>query len=110
MAAMNYGILYIAVGAVLVQLLAGVVIGFISSRTIGYTVVERMKDIARPTVNSCGMAAAVLLVQRALPDTFVSLVLQVLTGIAVYFVLALVSRDESFKKAVSLVKSKAKKM
>lgn len=110
MVAMNYGILYIAVGAVLVQLLAGVVIGFISSRTIGYTIVERVKDIARPTVNSCGMAAVVLLVQRALSDTFLSLVLQVLTGIAVYFVLALVSRDESFKKAVSLVKSRAKKM
>jgi len=54
------------------------------------------------------MCAAVTLVGRLELGTFVALVLQIVTGVAVYVLLSVITRNESFRYLLKLLKSRGK--
>lgn len=64
---------------------------------IGYSYFEQMWDILPSALLSVGMLASVLLVGRLQLPTIVLLLLQVLTGVAVYAVLSVATRIEAFR-------------
>ena len=90
---LRYGIFYIAVGAVIVQLVAGVTIFCISSATYGYKLKERITDIAKPLFNSSIMAIIVWFIQKNCFESLWMLIVQVLVGIVIYILLAFFTKD-----------------
>lgn len=102
---LEVGITAIAVGAVTVQLIAGMVICFISYKTYGYTVLERIKDLAKPFANSVIMAALVWMVQLLNFNPIITLVFGAAIGVVAYILLAFITRDKNLILALNLLRN-----
>lgn len=103
---LKHGILSVAVGAVTIQLLAGIVIFYISSVIYGYQLKERIIDIAKPLGNSIIMAIIVWLIQKNHSASIALLFLQVLIGMILYTILAYITKDSSLIIIKNLVATK----
>lgn len=103
------GTMAIAIGATAVEFIGGFAIWCISEKTYGYRVWDRLKDIARPAVNSIIMAAVVWFVgyQLAMAPVL-ELVIQVFVGAVLYVALCLLTKDESFQYCKTLFKNMLK--
>lgn len=100
-----YGPLAIAIGATVVEIFGGITVWIISSKTYGYRVWSRIKDIARPALNSVIMAATVWFVGSLLPyKPLIKLVVQLPLGVILYIALSIATRDESFKYCLTMIK------
>ena len=102
-ATMRHSTIAIAIGATVVEYIGCFTIWIISTRTYGYKVLDRLKDIVKPVVNSTIMAVSVWgLGCIGMPPLF-SLVVQVGAGAAVYYLLALLTRDENLNYVTNML-------
>lgn len=100
-----YGPMAIAIGATAVEIAGGITIWVISSKTYGYRVRDRLKDIARPMLNSVIMAGIVWFVGEQLPSIpIIKFLIQLPLGVVLYIVFSIVTRDESFRYCLNMIK------
>lgn len=105
----NYGVMIIAIGAVIVELIAGVVIGIISQKTYGYKFTERLKDNTKPLINSIIMFCVVYPIQYLNIHELFKLIIGVIVGVVIYFVLSLITKDNNLIEIKSLLLSMFRK-
>lgn len=93
----------------LVLLVINCVLAFvILSKKIGYSFIELIKDIIKPVIMSLIMVGAVIGVSFIPISTVLSLGLQIVVGLAVYFVISLVTKNEEFMFLLNLVTRRKK--
>ena len=106
---MPYGPFAIAVGAMLTELLGCAVIFFISAKVYGYTLVQRFNDLGKAVLNSTLMSLAVwrigFLPFSAVPVLFI----QILSGVAIYIILARLTRDKNINNSLLIIRNVIKK-
>lgn len=105
----NHGVMTIAVGAVIVELIAGIVIGIISQKIYGYKLTERLKDNAKPLINSIIMFGVVYPIQNLNIHEFFKLIIGGTAGVVVYFVLSLITKDNNLIEIKSFLLSMFRK-
>ncbi|NLE03232.1 MAG: oligosaccharide flippase family protein, partial [Crenarchaeota archaeon] len=105
----QYGVIYIALGAMIVEWVGCMIIWWISNRAYGYTLKERMTDIAKPLMNSVVMFAASYSIQLIDLKLYLSLILQIFVGIIVYCVMSSLTKDRNIKDIISFIKAKKRK-
>lgn len=92
---MKYGIMAMAIGATVIEIIGAVVIFKISQRIYGYSFCERWKDYLKPLINSIVMVASVYPLSFLELSNIVMLILQCLVGVGVYLVMCKISKDEN---------------
>ena len=88
---------WMAIGVAAYELIAAFINSKPTTRMIGYSFLLQMKDIAPNLVMSIMMGVVVLLLGRIHAGNIVVLLIQVLSGIAVYIGLSFATGNESFK-------------
>ncbi len=78
-------------------------------KLLGYGYIEQIKDLLNPIIPILSMTAAVVATGFLSLSSFSMLCIQIPVGVLVYILASWVSRNESFKYSVSLVKSFMKK-
>lgn len=101
---MNYGVMYIAMGAVIVEWLCTFLIFSISGKVYGYSWRERIADLIRPLCNGLIMSLLISLVKFLEIENWAVLTIQIICGILVYIGLAVVTKDDSLRYVVQILK------
>ncbi|MCI9135010.1 MAG: lipopolysaccharide biosynthesis protein [Lachnospiraceae bacterium] len=94
----KYGTIAIALGALFGEIIYGVIICMISSRIYGYSLHMRIKDLIKPFFSSAVMSASIYFLRRFYNNKLICLVIQVVMGIIIYLLLAILMRDENLKE------------
>ena len=88
---------WMAIGVTAYELIAAFINSKPTTRMIGYSFLLQMKDVAPNLVMSLAMGSIVLLLGRIHAENIIVLLIQLLSGIAVYIGLSFATRNESFK-------------
>lgn len=107
--AIRINVLAIAVGALVVELLGMMAIFIVSSKIYNYTLKDRFVDMWRPFVGSLIMAVSLYLVYLLDLSNVITLCLQFVIGIFVYFFMAKLTKDDTLSYCLSVVKDMIKK-
>lgn len=102
----QFGVMWIAVGATIVEWFGCLIICFISAKEYCYSVKERLSDVIKPLCNSLLMFACVYSVQFVPLNRFLTMILQVLIGIVVYFILSVLTKEKSLLYIMEAVKNR----
>lgn len=105
----KHGVLNIAIAATIVQSVAAIIIGVISSYSYGYSIRERLVDIRKPFVNSLIMMFVVIVTGKFFTNSLCALFVQVITGISVYYGLAKITKDFNLISTKALVEDLIKR-
>jgi len=97
---------YISSGVAIVVVL---ITQAIVKRYIGYSYREWFSDIAAPLMMSVAMAAVVYLVGLLQMSNLLVLILQVATGVVVYFTLAVITKNPCLAEALGILKGMIKR-
>lgn len=97
--------LWIAVSSVLLIPLGWFVNAFYNKELIGYGFGEQFFDILPSLVMSVIMFMAVVSLDMLGFDCLVTLILQIVTGIVIYFILSVLTRNREFKKLLKIVRA-----
>lgn len=74
-------------------------------KLIGYSVKQQVADLLPNLINSAVLCGAVMLIGKIpLGSTLVTLLLQILTGVAVYLALSIITRNDSLTYCISFLK------
>ena len=103
----------IAIGALIVEYTGSLVIVLVSIKLYNYTLRERLSDLLKPLLNSIIMAVAMFLVGR-LGQPYIAvgwlLLILIFTGLAVYYILVNITKDNSCDYIKQIVKDKFKQI
>ncbi len=102
--AVPIGVEAIAVSLLLSNVAASVINAFPNRRLIGYTYRMQIADIFSPLWMSAVMYAAVFAVSFINLPAIAMLVLQILTGMAVYLLLSVITKNPNFKYILQILK------
>lgn len=89
------GIKYIAIGYFVMEFIGSFSIFLVSSRIYGYRIVERIKDLLRPFINAIIMFIICWCVNMLHLNNIITLILQFVLGIIVYWGLAKITFDQN---------------
>lgn len=103
------GILYIAIGATFVEYLGSFTIFLITSKVIGYRLKERILDMWRPICNSLIVYFVVKNVALMGLSSILTIFIQVVSALALYILLAFITKDENIPYLKELVLKRGKK-
>ena len=92
-----YGIVFVAVGYVIVEFIGNFALCIISNVVFNYTLGKRFEDLLKPIVSSAVMATLVYSVSFFNLGMFTLLSIQIVTGIVVYFLMAVITKDYNLK-------------
>ena len=92
-----YGVYAIALGAVLSSIISSFVNAYPNTKLLNYSYLEQWKDIYRALILSLVMGAVVYSIKWLGLSIILTLTVQVLVGICMYFGMAWVFKLESFK-------------
>ena len=94
-ALVNNGVWAIAVGATIVEFLGCFSLCVISSRTYGYSLIDRFRDIKLPLFNSIIMAVFLFLINQLRLSNVNTLLLQIVIGVSIYALMAKITKDQN---------------
>lgn len=104
--AIQHSVMAIAVCATLVEYAGSIYLSFVSAKVYDYRIPERLADITLPAINALLMAIIVKGLETVVSLPMLPLlVLQILTGVVSYVVLAWITKDENFTYCLKLLKS-----
>lgn len=89
------GVMAIALGYLLLEIAGTFILFCVSSRVFDYSLNERVKDLIRPLFNSGVLFIVCWSMNYLQQSVFITLILQSITGIIVYFVMAKVTGDSN---------------
>ena len=92
---LQYGIMAIAIGATIIEFLGTFVLFCISSKIYGYSLTSRLKDYAKPFLNSVVMMVAMYPVAFLGLTNLFSILLQCTIGLVVYIFMSIITKDDS---------------
>ncbi len=101
---MQFGILYIAIGVMVIEWIGCVSLFFVSRGAIDYTLIERISDLWRPLLNSTVMFIVTYFVGRLFDLHLLRFVVQIVTGLSVYTLLCFVTKDNNIKEIKNIIK------
>ena len=101
-----FGIMAIAVGSLVAQVFIYILNAYPSGKLLKYPIGVQLKDILPELSINAIMGVAVYLISYFISNDIVLLTCQVLTGIILYIALAMLTHNESFAFALSLIKKK----
>ena len=102
---MWFGVMWIAYGVILVNLLNQIICSMPSRKLFNYSYKEQFMDFAPNLVISLIMGALVYLVSLLRMNNIVILVLQVITGVVSYVALSVLSRNTSYRYILTQLKT-----
>lgn len=101
----NLGILYVALGALIIEYLGLAVYSIISMKIYGYSIKERFFDLIRPILNTCLMAGVIYPISLLSIGNNWILILQVIAGVCVYTALAYFIDRNTFKYFIDKIRN-----
>lgn len=102
--ALPYGTFAIAISFFASTVLGMLVNVFPNKSLLGYGYIEQVKDLLNPIIPILGMSLAVWATGLLTASPVVMLILQIPVGVASYVFVSWVTRNESFKYTVSMIK------
>ena len=93
----------IAIGATSAEFLGAFATFIISAKIYGYSLSERFRDLIKPTVCSLIMAGAALSTELLHLSDLPTLLLKAAVCVAVYLLIAIVTKDENFKYMITVL-------
>ena len=87
------GVMAVAIGYLIIELLGTLVLYIVSSRVFGYTLKERCKDLILPFVNSLIMFWTCLGIKFLGIDYLSTLLLQLVAGVGMYYIMVRITKD-----------------
>lgn len=103
----RYGVIYIAISEIVVEFLALLIYSYYSSKLLDYSYFEIFSDFLKNIVISVIMGAFVYLVGEIDGlGVLIILVIQIITGIVIYFLLSVLFKNESWKLFSSFLSKK----
>lgn len=102
----QFGVFHIAIGATVVEYTGILAICIIASRTYGYSIVERIKDLWKPVVSSVVMVITVKTIGNLCTmPLFVNMMLQILSGAVIYLLSSIILKDQNLREIVIVISS-----
>ena len=101
---MRYGVLAIALSAVINTIISSFINAFPNKKLINYGYTEQVKDLLNGILPLSMMAVGVYLVGRLPVADFPLMIIQILVGVVLYIVVSFVSKNESFNYVLSILK------
>ena len=80
-----------------------------NEKLLGYDFYSQMKDIMPNLALSLIMGVLVYLGGALIPNAVLKLILQILFGAAIYVVLSVITRNESFQYMLTMIQNKIRK-
>lgn len=103
---MKYGVMAIAISEILVVIFSNIVNSVPNKKLVGYGYLEQIKDLLPSLILSMVMGAAAYSVSLLKLNNFLTLILQVVVGVAVYGALSLIFKLPSFYYLLDIAKNK----
>ena len=107
--ALPYGTFAIAISFLVSTILGMLVNIFPNKRLLGYGYIEQVKDLLNPIIPIIGMSLVVWAIGFLTAPPVVMLLLQIPVGVVAYVLISWVTRNESFKYTVLMIKKLFKK-
>lgn len=98
------GIYWMIVGSIVTGIISFFLNSYYSGKMIGYSSLMQIKDIAPSYILSFAIAVIVFPIKYVMPNCYIALVIQVLVGIALFFILVKITKNNEFKELVELAK------
>ena len=102
---MYMGVFYMALSRIFTGVLSQLINAFPNKKLLDYPYLEQLKDMAPSILLSALMAAGVYMLTFLGLNDFVTLALQLICGVALYVVLSLLFRIDSFSYILSVIKN-----
>jgi len=100
----NYGIVVIMIGSAVTSLISLFVTAFYMRKYIGYRFRELIRDILPGFIISALMMLAVFAVGLIELNIYLKLIIQIIVGIVVYILLAMITKNDSLLFALDIMK------
>lgn len=100
----KYGVIAITISAVIASFLNSIINSYPNKKLLEYGYLEQIKDILPNVLLSCVMCAIVYGISFFALPTFLELIIQIITGIIVFLILSMVTKNENFYYILSLIK------
>lgn len=93
------------IGMVFSSIISVFINAYPNQKIIGYSVKEQILDILPPMIYSSIMAAIVYFIGKVLPfSKLLVLIIQIITGIALFLTISVVSRNKEFRILLNIIK------
>ena len=99
---LSKGIMAIAIGATLVEMLGAFVLMLVSRKFYNYTLRERFSDLIYPFINSIVTAGVLSLLTLVIKDNLLLLCLQLIAGIAIYLLLSFIDNRSNLNVIIGI--------
>lgn len=99
------GLVFITYGVIAVEWIFAIGIFFVSRKIFEYGLRERISDLLKPLVSSGVTFIAILIVGKLQLGNLYILLLQLIAGIAIYFLCEIFFKDNNFRYCLGVVKS-----
>lgn len=94
----RFGVIYMALSEILITVFGTVLYSFMASKIIGYKGKEICADFIINTLMAAVMGIIVWFVGTLLPfGNVINMIIQIITGVAIYLVLSIVTQNSSYK-------------
>ena len=103
---LRFGVVAITVGMVVSSCLAAIVNAWPNKKLIDYSVMDQTKDIFPNIVFSIIMALIVFAVGLLPLNKLLLLIVQILTGIFVYWLLSVLTKKREYEEIIGAIKSR----
>lgn len=102
--AVPLGLIYVAIGAFIVELVGNFLLMMISSKLYGYKLVERIRDMAKPIANSIIMSVFIYIISCWGLDVYLQILLQLTIGVASYLLLSYITKDQNLALSIKTIR------
>src|SRR5699024_5793016 len=101
---LNYGILAIAIGELIVSFLGQIINSWPNKNLLRYSYLEQLSDIFPNIIQAMVMGGIVLIFENITTYEIVNLLIQIIIGILVYIFLSFVTKNETYMYLLNFLK------
>lgn len=92
---LDYGVLYIALGFIVVEYIGNFILFVVSDKVYHYTLKDRFLDLYKPVLSSVVMAVCMYVLTFVLNNSIALLVSQIVIGVSSYLLMSLILKDKN---------------
>jgi len=101
---MNFGITWLVIGRIAYEFIAFTFNCYYTGKILNYGWASQMKEILPIIIKSAMMGCVVYFVFKSLHGAWSQVLIGTLVGMIIYALIALITKDESFKEVINLIK------
>lgn len=106
---LNYGILAIAIGELIVSFLGQIINSWPNKKLLRYSYFEQLSDIFPNIIQALVMGGIVLIFENITPSEIVNLLIQIIIGVLVYIFFSIVTKNETYMYLLNFLKQTFKR-